>query len=146
MYCFGVTPLNPLPYLCVFVLTENVDYLPISTTFVFSQQQSTEQCVSVVLLEDDNFSEETEQFGVNLSMSNPVANVMLSQTSAIILISDSVSAILSDIIDIARTGDQTEENLRIISGTVEDIANSALNDEIEVSMEVYTVFLCECLH
>ena len=100
----------------------------------------------MVLLEDDNFSEETEQFGVNLSMSNPVANVMLSQTSAIILISDSVSAILSDIIDIARTGDQTEENLRIISGTVEDIANSALNDEIEVSMEVYTVFLCECLH
>ena len=91
------------------------------------------------LLEDDNTSEGREQFGVILSMSSPATNVILSQTFATVLILDSVTAILSDLTVIARSDEQTEENLRLISGIVEDIANSALNGEVEVSMEVYTM-------
>lgn len=117
-------------------ITENADYLPVSTEFTFSQQQRAVQCVSVRLLEDDDPNEGTEQFNVILSMSSPVTNVILSPTSAIVHISESVTSILSDLSVIANSNDQTEDNLQFISGVVEDIANSASNGELEVSMEV----------
>ena len=117
-------------------ITENADYLPVSTDFTFSQQQGAVQCVSVRLLEDDDPNEGTEQFNVILSMSSPVTNVILSPTSATIHISESVTSILSDLSVIANSNNQTEDNLQFISGVVGDIANSASNGELEVSMEV----------
>lgn len=117
-------------------LTESVDYLPISTEFVFSQQRGREQCVPVRLLEDDNPSEGMEQFNVVLSMSSPVTNVILSPTFATVFISDSVTSILSDLSGIAGGDEQTEENLQFIGGVVDDIANSLSNGELEINREV----------
>ncbi len=121
-----------------FALTENADYLPIlPTEFVFSQQQSAEQCAPVTLLPDDNPSEGTEQFNVILSMSRPVTNVILNPTFATVFISDSVTSILEDLSIIADSSEQTEENLEFIGGVVEDIANSVTSGELEISMEVH---------
>jgi hypothetical protein len=120
-----------------------MDYLPISTEFTFSQQQSAEQCVPVALLSDDNPSEGTEQFNVILSMSRPVTNVILNPTVATVFISDSVTSILADLSDIADSSNQTEENLEFIGGVVEDIANSVTSGELEISMEVHIpMFQC----
>ena len=93
----------------------------------------------MTLLEDDNPTEGTEQFTVTLSMSSPVADVILSPDSATISISDSVASIFSNLSVIAGGDEQTEDNLQFISGVVQDIVNSALNGELEVNMEVWIV-------
>ena len=90
----------------------------------------------MALLADDNPSEGTEQFRVILSMSRPVTNVILNPTFATVLISDSVESILEDLSIFADSSNQTEENIQFIGGVVEDIANSASNGELEISMEV----------
>ena len=126
--------------ICInFVITESEDYLPILNAFVFSQQENAVQCASVTLLEDDDPTEGTEQFTVTLSMSSPVADVILSPDSATISISDSVASIFSNLSVIAGGDEQTEDNLQFISGVVQDIVNSALNGELEVNMEVWIV-------
>lgn len=118
---------------------------------VFSQQQSAEQCEPVVLIADDNPSEGTEQFSVILSMSRPVTNVILNPNFATVFISDSVESVLVDIFIIADSSEQTEDNIQFIGGVVEDIANSASNGELEISMEVrniivlcFSVVFCAC--
>ena len=118
---------------------------------VFSQQQSEDQCVPVTLLPDDNSSEGTEQFSVILSMSRPVTNVILDPNFATVFISDSVESILQDLSNIADSNNQTEDNIQFIGGVVEDIANSASNGELEISMEVriiivlcFSVVFCAC--
>lgn len=123
-------------------LTENVDYLPISAEFVFSQQQEPEQCAPVRLLEDENPSEGTELFNVVLSMSSPVTNVILDPIFATVSISDSVTSILTDLSGIAGGNEQTQDNLQFIGGVVEDIANSASNGDLEINMEVCSHMPC----
>ena len=105
----------------------------------------------MALLPDDNSSEGTEQFNIILSMSRSVTNVILDPNFATVFVSDSVESILEDLSIIADSSNQTEDNIQFIGGVVEDIANSASNGELEISMEVriiiilcFSVILCPC--
>ena len=130
---------------CFVLVSEAVDFSPFVASFVFSQQQSAEQCVTVSLLPDNDPNEGTEQFTVMLNTSSSMENVILNPTSAIVSIADSVTSILSDLLSITGSDDQSEENLQFVSGVVEDIADSASNGELVVDMEVHVCLICTCV-
>ena len=122
-----------------------MDFSPFVASFVFSQQQSAEQCVTVSLLPDDDPNEGTEQFTVMLNTSSYLDNVILNPTSATVSIADNVTSILSDLLSITGSDDQSEENLQFVSGVVEDIADSVSNGEVAVDMEVCLICTCVTL-
>ena len=129
------------PFNAIYVLynTEN-DYSSIANEFVFSQQEDSTQCVVVELFTDSDSNEGREQFTVALSLSLPSDNVILRPSSATVSISDSLTSILSDLATIAASGEQTEDNLRLIADVLEDITSSQVNGQTETSTEVTIQF------
>ena len=117
--------------------TEN-DYASIAEDFVFSRQESNRQteCALVRLFNDSDSSEGTEQFTVSLTLSSPPENVIRTQFSATVLISDSLSSILSDLFNTAESGEQTNENLQLIGSVIDDIADLAISGQTEINTEV----------
>lgn len=113
------------------------------TEYNFSQQDSRQQCVDVILF-TDTLNEPPELFTLELSTSSLLANVIIDPSSAIVSIADNVNSVLTDTLNKTGTVNQTDENLEIIGGVIQDITSSALSSEIPVDTQV-SVF-CPIYH
>ena len=125
--------------------TDN-DFAPFAEEFVFSQQESDRQCALVRLFNDSDSSEGTEQFTVSLTLSSLSENVILTQSSATVSISDSLTSILSDLLKTAESANQTNENLQLIGDVIEDIAGLAISGQTETDTEVRSFLALQTSH